>query len=57
MKIEDVDSSANGSFATQIIDLYNYNLYVLCAAENARAAQFGRKINNQPIEVFLTATK
>ena len=58
LKIEDIDGADNsGNFEPQIIDLYNFNLYVLCASENARAMQFGRRINNQPIEVFLNETK
>ena len=58
LKIEDIDGVANGGlFETQILDLYNYNLYVLCSSENTRATQFGRKINNQPIEAFLNLKK
>lgn len=54
LKIEDVDGKANGgNFETIIMDLYNYNLYVLCSSENAKATQFGRKIKNEPIQVFL----
>lgn len=58
LKIEDLDGGLNGeSFETQFLDLYNYNLYVLCASENERATKFGKKINNQPIEVFLSLKK
>ena len=54
LKIEDIDAETNGGFfEIQYIDLYNYNMYVLCSSENEKAVQFGRKVQNAPIEVYL----
>ncbi|WP_291117340.1 hypothetical protein [Flavobacterium sp. UBA6135] len=54
LKIEDIDGDENGgSFQTQLIQLYPFNMYVLCSSENERQAQqFGPK-TNRPIEVYL----
>lgn len=58
LKIEDIDGKDNGGyFETLYLDLYNYNLYVLCSSENAKATQFGRKIKNEPIQVYLKKKK
>ena len=58
LKIEDIDGKENGgNFETLFIDLYNYNLYVLCSSESAKATQFGRKIKNEPIVIYLKKKK
>ncbi|NBL64334.1 hypothetical protein GV828_03850 [Flavobacterium sp. NST-5] len=52
IKVEDIDGDANGgNFATQIVKLYNFNMYVLCAGK-ARETQFGPKMN-RPIEIVM----
>lgn len=52
IKIEDIDGEANGgNFQTQIVKLYNFNMYVLCAGK-VRETQFGPKMN-RPIEVIM----
>lgn len=54
IKIEDLDGEENGGwFETQIIQLYPFNMYILCSSENERQAQqFGPR-TNRPIEVIL----
>jgi len=54
LKVEDVDGDENGgAFGTQLIQLFPFNMYVLCSSENERQAQqFGPR-TNRPIEVFL----
>ncbi len=49
IKIEDLSSI----YKTQILDLYAFNMYILCSSENEKQArQFGPRTNN-PIEVVL----
>ncbi|MDD2986664.1 hypothetical protein [Flavobacterium sp.] len=54
VKIEDIDQEENGGhFETQIIQLYPFNMFVLCSSENERQAQqFGPR-TNRPVEVIL----
>ncbi len=54
VKIEDIDGEENGGwFETQIIQLYPFNMYILCSSENERQAQqFGPR-TNRPIDVIL----
>mgnify|MGYP005852572861 CR=1 FL=1 len=54
LKIEDVDGDENGgSFETQLIQLFSFNMYILCSSENERQAQqFGPR-TNRPVEVIL----
>lgn len=58
LKVEDVDGPDNGgTFETQLIQLYPFNMYVLCSSENERQAQqFGPR-TNRPIEIFLETKK
>jgi hypothetical protein len=49
IKIEDLD----GVYQTQFIDLFPFNMYILCSSENEKASrQFGPR-SNRPIEVIL----
>ena len=48
IKIEDI----SGIYKTEIIQLYNFNMYILCSIQVKQAASFGRK-PNKPIEVIL----
>ncbi len=54
LKVEDVTGDSNGKkFQTELIQLYPFNMYVLCSSENERQAQqFGPR-TNRPIEVYL----
>lgn len=54
IKIQDVDGDANGGhFETQLLQLYPFNMYILCSSENERQAQqFGPR-TNRPVEVIL----
>lgn len=49
-KIEDV--SAKPTFQTQIINLYAFNMYVLCTTQAEKAQQFGARVN-KPVDVVL----
>lgn len=55
VKIEDIDGEENGGkYKTTTVQLYNFNMYVLCTNENQQAAiKFGPKTTNRPIEVVL----
>lgn len=57
IKIQDNDGTDNGGkFETQLIQLYPFNMYVLCSSENERQAQqFGPR-TNRPIHVYLEKT-
>lgn len=48
VKIED----PNKKYKTQTIQLFAFNMYVLCASQAEKAVQFGRKAN-RPIDVVL----
>ena len=49
IKVEDLSKR----FKTQIIELFSYNLYILCSSENEKQARkFGPR-SNSPIEVVL----
>lgn len=54
IKVEDIDGKENGGkFKTAIIQLYSYNMYILCSNESQQAAvKFGRKMN-KPIDIVL----
>lgn len=54
IKIQDIDGEENGGqFETQLIQLYPFNMYILCSSENERQAQqFGPR-TNRPVEVIL----
>ena len=54
IKIEDVDGKENGGkYKTEIIQLYSFNMYVLCSNEGKRMAQqFGPRVN-KPIRVVM----
>ena len=53
IKIEDKE----GIYKTQYIDLYPFNMYILCSSENEKMSrQFGPR-TNRPIEVILEKTK
>lgn len=39
-------------FKTQIVQLYAFNMYVLCSSQTEKAVQFGRK-TNRPIDIVL----
>lgn len=53
LKIEDIDGADNGGdFETAYVQLYPFNMYVLCSSENERAKQFGLR-SNRPIIVGL----
>jgi hypothetical protein len=58
IKIEDIDGEENdGWFETEIIQLYPFNMYILCSSENERQApQFGPRTNRQ-IEVIVEKIK
>ncbi len=58
LKVQDLDGLDNGGeFETQLIQLFPFNMYVLCSSENERQAQqFGPR-TNRPIEVFLEPKK
>jgi hypothetical protein len=49
IKIEDL----SGKYKTQIIDLYSYNLYILCSSENEKQARTFGPRKNRPIEVVM----
>ncbi len=49
-KIEDV--SDKPTFQTQIINLYPFNMYVLCTTQAEKAQQFGARVN-KPVNVVL----
>lgn len=50
VKIEDV--SEKPVFHTQIINLYAFNMYVLCTTQAEKAQQFGARVN-KPVDVVL----
>jgi hypothetical protein len=54
IKIQDIDGEDNGGhFETQLIQLFPFNMYILCSSENERQAQqFGPR-TNRPVEVIL----
>lgn len=54
IKVEDTDGAENGGkFKTTIVQLYAYNMYVLCSNESQQAAvKFGRRVN-RPIDIVL----
>ncbi len=54
VKVEDIDGAENGGkFKTAIVQLYAYNMYVLCSNESQDAAiKFGRRMN-RPIDIVL----
>jgi hypothetical protein len=54
VKIQDIDGEENGGdFGTQLIQLFPFNMYILCSSENERQAQqFGPR-TNRPVEVIL----
>lgn len=54
VKIQDTDGEENGgNFETQLIQLFPFNMYILCSSENERQAQqFGPR-TNRPVEVIL----
>jgi hypothetical protein len=54
LKIEDIDGKENGGhYKTEIIQLYSFNMYVLCSNEGKKMAQqFGPRVN-KPIRVVL----
>jgi len=58
VKIEDIDQNENGGhFETQTIQLFPFNMYLLCSSENERKAQqFGPR-TNRPVEVILNKKK
>ena len=49
-KIEDV--SEKPVYQTQIINLFAYNMYVLCTTQAQKAQQFGARVN-KPVDVVL----
>lgn len=49
-KIEDV--SENPVYQTQIVNLFAFNMYVLCTTQAEKAQQFGARVN-KPINVVL----
>lgn len=49
-KIEDV--SKTPIYQTEIVDLFAYNMYVLCTTEIKKAQQFGARVN-KPVDVVL----
>jgi hypothetical protein len=49
-KIEDV--SENPVYQTQIVNLFAFNMYVLCTTQAAKAQQFGAKVN-KPVDIVL----
>ena len=48
VKVEDPSKK----YKTQIVKLYAFNMYVLCAAQSEKAVQFGKK-PNRPIDIVL----
>ena len=52
LKIED----PNKKFKTQFVQLYAFNMYVLCATQSEKAVQFGKK-QNRPIDIVLEKNK
>ena len=52
LKVEDL----NKKYKTQIVQLYAFNMYVLCASQSEKAVQFGKK-QNRPIDIVLERRK
>lgn len=48
LKVEDLSKK----YKTQIVQLFAFNMYVLCATQSEKAVQFGRKAN-RPIDIVL----
>lgn len=48
IKVEDLGKK----YITQIVQLYAFNMYVLCAGQSEKSVQFGRKAN-RPIDIVL----
>ena len=48
IKIED----PNKKYKTQIVQLFAFNMYMLCASQSEKTVQFGRKAN-RPIDIVL----
>ncbi|MCG2611760.1 hypothetical protein LZZ90_09605 [Flavobacterium sp. SM15] len=52
LKVEDLSKK----YKTQIVQLFAFNMYVLCATQSEKAVQFGRK-TNRPIDIVLEKNK
>ncbi|WP_313806794.1 hypothetical protein [Flavobacterium sp.] len=52
LKVEDL----NKKYKTQMVQLYAFNMYVLCASQSEKAVQFGKK-QNRPIDIVLEKSK
>lgn len=50
VKIEDV--SEKPVYQTQIVNLYAFNMYVLCTTQAEKAQQFGARVN-KPVDIIL----
>lgn len=48
VKVED----PNKKYKTQIVQLFAFNMYVLCSTQSEKSVQFGRKAN-RPIDIVL----
>lgn len=48
IKVEDL----NKKYKTQIVQLYAFNMYVLCSGQSEKSVQFGRK-SNRPIDIVM----
>ena len=48
IKVEDL----NKKYKTQIVQLYAFNMYVLCSSQSEKSVQFGRKAN-RPIDIVM----
>jgi hypothetical protein len=48
VKVEDL----NKRFKTQIVQLFAFNMYVLCSSQSEKTVQFGRKAN-RPIDIVM----
>ena len=53
MRVKIEDSSEKPVYQTQIVNLYAFNMYVLCTTQAAKAQQFGARVN-KPVDVVLT---
>ncbi|MEW5677351.1 hypothetical protein ABGT15_13630 [Flavobacterium enshiense] len=52
LKVEDPSKK----YRTQLVQLYAFNMYVLCASQSEKAVQFGKK-QNRPIDIVLEKNK
>ena len=52
LKVEDPKKR----YKTQWVQLYTFNMYVLCATQSEKAVQFGKK-QNRPIDIVLEKNK